>query len=90
MAPTSDKELQDMTREEILAASLKAREQEVMHYQINIDNYAIALEEIAKLPRDEQAELSGFAEQLRNLLASEKLEQKKAKIMLNVVKQQLE
>jgi len=30
------------TREEILAMSLEAREAEVMNYQINIDNYAIA------------------------------------------------
>lgn len=78
------------TREEILQAALDARNQEVMHYQINIDNYAIALEEIGKLPADERADLSGFADQLRTLLASERLEQKKAKIMLAVMKQQLE
>ncbi len=77
------------TREEILAMSLEAREQEVMHYQINIDNYSIALEKIAALPADERAELSGFADQLRGLLASEKLEQKKAKIMLAVVQDQV-
>lgn len=77
------------TREEILAAALEAREQEVMHYQINIDNYALALEQISALPPDERTELSGFADQLRTLLASEKLEQKKAKVMLAVVKQQL-
>lgn len=80
----------EMTREEILVSALTAREQEIMHYQINIDNYTIALEEIAKLSSDERAELSGFADQLRNLLTSEKLEQKKAKIMYAVVKQQLE
>jgi hypothetical protein len=78
------------TREEILQMSLDARVQEVMHYQINIDNYTIALNEIAKLPPQEQAELSEFAGQLRGLLASEKLEQKKAKIMLEVVRQQVE
>jgi hypothetical protein len=77
------------TREEILAASLEARIQEVMHYQINIDNYAIALEEIGNLPPDERAELSAFTNQLRELLTSEKLEQKKAQIMLNVIKRQV-
>jgi phytoene/squalene synthetase len=77
-------------REQILAASLEARVQEIMHYQINIDNYAIALEEIAALPADERAELSAFAEQLSSLLASEKLEQKKAKIMFTVIKKQVE
>lgn len=79
-----------MTREEILAAALEGREQEVMTYQINIDNYTLALEHINERSADERAELSGFTEQLRGLLASEKLEQKKAKIMLGVLKQQLE
>ena len=77
------------TREEILQMSLDARVQEVMHYQINIDNYTIALQKISALPVDEGAELSGFADQLRTLLASEKLEQKKAKIMLEVLQQQV-
>lgn len=78
------------TREEILQMSLEARVQEVMHYQINIDNYTIALNEIAKLPPQDQAELSEFTGQLRSLLASEKLEQKKANIMLAVIRQQVE
>jgi hypothetical protein len=78
------------TRKEIIAAAFGARQQEVMHYQINIDNYTLALAEIRKLPDAEQSELQSFADQLRGLLASEKLEQKKAKIMLKVVKQQLE
>jgi len=65
------------TREEILANALAAREQEVMNYQINIDNYAIALDEISKLSVDERAELSSFADQLRTRLASEKQRQKK-------------
>lgn len=77
------------TREEILMLTLDARTQEVMHYQINIDNYTIALNEISKMSQEEQAELSEFSNQLRNLLASEKLEQKKAKIMLEVIRQQV-
>ena len=78
-----------MTREETLKAALEARVQEVMHYQINIDNYMLALEEISALSVEERAELSGFADQLRELLASEKLEQKKAKIMLSVIQKQV-
>ena len=77
------------TREEILVSALEAREQEVMGYQINIDNYTIALEEINKLSVEEKAELSGFADQLRTFLSSEKLEQKKAKIMLAVIQRQV-
>lgn len=81
---------ENQTREEILKSSLDARVQEVMHYQINIDNYRIALDEIGKLPDDERAELLVFKEQLQALLSSEKIEQKKAQIMLNVIKQQVE
>jgi len=76
-------------REKMLKAALEGREQEIMHYQINIDNYTIALDEISNLPDDERLELAVFAEQLTGLLASEKLEQKKSKIMLNVIKRQL-
>ena len=77
------------TREEILTTSLDARIQEVMNYQINIDNYAIALEEIGNLPPDARAELSAFTEHLRPLLTYEMLEQKMAQIMLNVIKRQV-
>jgi hypothetical protein len=77
------------TKEEIILSALEAREQEVMHYQINIDNYSLALQHIASLPPDEQVELNDFTKQLRDLLVSEKLEQKKAKIMLAVVKKQV-
>jgi len=76
-------------REEILAGSREARVQEIMHYQINIDNYTLALDEISKLPPEERAELAAFASQLAELLVSEKMEQKKAKIMLLVVQRQL-
>jgi hypothetical protein len=81
---------QPKTRAEILAMSLDGRKQEIMHYQINIDNYIIALEEIAKLSAAEQQELSAFKEQLQSLLASETLEQKKSKIMLAVIQKQME
>jgi len=82
-------ETKPQTREEILVSSLIAREAEVMHYQINIDNYTLAFEEISKLPPDERLELAAFTEQLHTLYASEKLEQKKAKIMLAVIKKQV-
>lgn len=87
---TENTETPAMTREEILLTTLKGREQEIMHYQLNIDNYTLALEEIGAMPADEAAELSGFADQITSLLASEKLEQKKSKIMLRVIQRQLE
>ena len=78
------------TRNEIITAALDGRKQEVLGYQINIDNYTRALEKISLLSADDRAELSGFTEQLRTLLTSEKLEQKKAKIMLEVLQEQVE
>lgn len=77
------------TREEMLSLSLKAREHEVMMYQLNIDNYRLALEEISNLSTNEQNELSSFTEQLKTLLASEITEQKKSKIMLKVIQRQV-
>ena len=77
------------TREQIITAALEGREQEVMHYQINIDNYSLALQQIDLLPPDEQVELREFTKQLKELLSSEKLEQKKSKIMLAVMKAQV-
>ena len=77
------------TREEILQTNLDARKQEVMHYQINIDNYTLALANIAAMAADERSELLVFADQLTGLLASERMEQKKAKVMLEVLHQQL-
>jgi hypothetical protein len=77
------------TREQIITAALEGREQEVMHYQINIDNYSLALQQIDLLPPDEQVELREFTKQLKELLISEKLEQKKSKIMLAVMKAQV-
>jgi hypothetical protein len=77
------------TREEILAVNLDAREQEVMHYQINIDNYTLALANIAAMNSLDREDLAGFVNQLTSLLISEQLEQKKAKVMMAVLKQQL-
>tara|TARA_R110000822_G_scaffold82007_1_gene194099 strand:- start:578 stop:844 length:267 start_codon:yes stop_codon:yes gene_type:complete len=77
------------TREEILLTNLEARVQEIMHYQINIDNYTLALEEMGNMPPLERNELANFADQIRGLLASEIMEQKKAKLMFTVLKKQV-
>jgi len=77
-------------REDILKAALDARVQEVMHYQINIDNYTLALDRIDGMGDRDQQELAGFRDQLETLLASEKLEQKKARVMLDVLRAQVE
>jgi hypothetical protein len=69
---------------EMLQAALTAREHEVIEYQVNIDNYTRALDLIG-----DDAELAPFRTQLAGLLASSRLEQRKAQVMLTVIKQQL-
>ena len=75
-----------MNKREILAQALQQRIDEVMGYQINIDNYQLA---IARIDEMQDLELSDFKQRLTDLLASEKLEQKKAKVMLYVIEHQL-
>ena len=74
-----------MEKIEILKTTLIAREEEVLMYQINIDNYELA---IGKAKDDE--ELSEFVSHLRELLRTSRLEQKKAIIMRDVIREQLE
>lgn len=72
-------------RTQLLKSSLEARINEVTEYQVNIDNYRLAIKLIA-----DDAELQPFKNQIQQLLESSILEQRKAQIMLDVVKAQLE
>lgn len=74
-----------MKREDILRQALEAREDEVLHYQINIDNYERAI-----VKAESDPDLIDFTQKLQELLSSSKLEQKKAMIMRDVVREQLE
>ena len=73
-----------MNKLEVLKQAFDTRIDEVAGYQINIDNYSLAIPLAESDP-----DLVDFAAQLRALLASEKLEQKKAKIMLSVLETQI-
>jgi hypothetical protein len=70
---------------EILTSALEARIKEVTEYQVNIDNFRLAIERIGDDP-----DLQEFKANLQGLLASSILEQRKAQIMLDVVQSQLE
>jgi hypothetical protein len=70
---------------EILTAALDARIKEVTEYQVNIDNFRLAIERVGDDP-----ELQDFKANLSGLLASSILEQRKAQIMLDVIRAQLE
>lgn len=69
---------------EILTAALEARRKEVTEYQVNIDNYRLALERIGDDP-----DLQAFKAQIEQNLAASIREQKKAQIMLDVIEAQV-
>lgn len=71
-------------RTEILVAALEGRIKEVTEYQVNIDNFQRAIVKCGDDP-----ELAEFKKQLQTLLASSLHEQKKAQIMLDVIKEQI-
>lgn len=75
----------DSYKKEILLTALEGRQKEVIEYQINIDNFRLAIEKIG-----DDVELAGFKSQLEDLLKSSRFEQRKARIMLEVIQSQLE
>ena len=72
-------------QQEILTTALEARERELIEYQVNIDNYTLAIAKIA----DDDLELQPFKEQLQALLSSSLLEQRKSKLIRDVIAEQL-
>jgi len=76
-------------RIKILIDAHEHRQREVMHHQINIDNYQSALAEIAEKHPD-CGVMNEFANQLRELLASSLIEQAKETVMRDVIAKQLE
>ena len=70
---------------EILTGALEGREKELIEYQVNIDNYRLAIAKIS----DDDEELLPFREQLQNLLSSSLLEQRKSTIIRDVIAEQL-
>lgn len=73
----------------ILTEAANGREREIMHYQINIDNYERAMVEI-EANHAGDVDLLAFADQLRDLLTASQREQAKERIMLKVIREQLE
>jgi hypothetical protein len=76
-------------RIKILTDAHEHRQREVMHHQINIDNYQLALQEIAEKHPDCEV-MADFANRLRELLASSIIEQAKEIVMRDVIAKQLE
>lgn len=75
-----------MTRHDILTQNIEARENNIIGYQINIDNYRAAIVDIEANHPD----MTLFADELRQRLDAEIYEQRKEQIMLNALKTNLE
>ena len=78
-----------MNRIEILKQSLGQREEEILYYQINIDNYRRAIAKIGTLTVEKQFLLRDFVTDLEKRLATEELEQLKSIVILQVLQDQI-
>jgi hypothetical protein len=77
-----------MTKFETLKTALDARNAEIEHYQINIDNFCRA---IAKIDQEyaENSKMIEFQEYLSSLLSENQTEQLKSIIIRDVIADQL-
>jgi hypothetical protein len=71
----------------VLHQAAEQREREILDYQINIDNYRLAIKKIEQESIDDLLE---FKTQLESLLQSSVLEQAKAKLIYDVIVEQLD
>lgn len=70
-------------RKELLLTNLEARRKEVMDYQINIENFQLALKEI-----ENDSSMHEFRQRLEQLLMEHIREHKKSSVMLKVLEAQ--
>lgn len=77
-----------MTKPEILQSALAARQADVLGYQINIDNYSLAIAKIDAEHRDNK-DLAAFRKELQERLAEEKRQQLRTSIIRDVIADQL-
>lgn len=77
-----------MNKHDTLKQAAEHREIEVFNHQINIDNYRLAIAEIEKNHSD-KPHMIEFAGRLNELLQSSIQEQEKEKVLLKVIRIQL-
>lgn len=77
-----------MNKSELLQSAFKAREDEVMGYQVNIDNYTRAIAKINAEHASNPAMIE-FRDRLAQLLEEHQTEQLKAIIIRDVIADQL-
>jgi len=79
----------EQDRIKTLTDAAEGREREVMNYQINIDNFSRAIAEI-EANHTHEPHMVEFAERMRDLLQSSLIEQAKERLLLKVIRDQLE
>ena len=77
-----------MKKLETLQSALDARNDELLHYQINIDNYTRAIDKINAEHQNNPAMIE-FRDRLADMLESHKTEQLKSMIIRDVIADQL-
>jgi hypothetical protein len=82
-----------MDKKTLLEREKEARTGEVFHYQINIDNFTRAIDKLVHAQYGDleiQSAMEAFKLHLEKLCKEHIVEQAKAKLMLDVVVEQLE
>ena len=81
-----------MNKLEVLKTALTAREEEIAGYQINIDNYSLAIKQIEEkntTDSDIDVALREFSLQLQTLLQQHIVEQAKTQVIYDVIQKQV-
>jgi hypothetical protein len=77
-----------MNKLEILESALEVRNDEILGYQINIDNYTRAIDKI-NAEHANSPDMIDFRDRLADMLKSNKTEQLKAIIIRDVIAEQI-
>jgi hypothetical protein len=77
-----------MNKLSILTSALQGRDSELLSYQINIDNYALAIEKINAEYADNK-DLIAFREELQTRLDEERRQQLRTRVIRDVIADQL-
>jgi len=77
-----------MNKQSILTAALEGRDQELLTYQINIDNYTLAIAKI-QAEHPDNKDLAAFQAELQDRLAEELRQQLRCRIIRDVIADQL-
>ena len=77
-----------MNKRPILTPALEGRDQELLNYQINIDNYVLA---IARINADyaDNEDLRAFRDELQTRLEQERRQQLRAQVIRDVIADQV-